>query len=157
MLSFRFADVNDGVLYYNWANDPTSRENSYHKNEIKYSDHMNWFTNKLNSKLCFFYLFFNDENIPAGQVRIEKNADENSKEAIISVSVDFKFRGKGFGKEMIRTATDDFLNKFIEYKVIAYVFSKNMSSYKSFINAGFNLVEEKIISGIQSYILFKSK
>ncbi len=155
MLNFRFADIKDAKVYYFWANDPVSRENSYNRNEIKYSDHINWFKNKLNSGLCFFYLFLNEEKIPVGQVRIEKNEDKNVKEAIISLSVDSKFRGRGFGKEMVEIATDDFLNKHKEYKVLAYVFTNNLASAKCFLNAGYVLNDEKPVHNIPSYIFFK--
>lgn len=156
MLTFRFADINDVMLYYNWANDSVARKNSYNKGEIKYADHVNWFTNRLNSKLCFFYLFVNGDNTPVGQVRIEKKDNKFLKEAVISISVDAHFRGKKLGEEMLKLATDAFLEQNIGYQVIAYVFSNNLASYKSFINAGYNLVGEKMVNGIASYILKKT-
>lgn len=154
MLKFRFANIEDISLYYKWANEPVSRENSYNKGEIDFVNHVNWFTSKLNSKDCFFYLFFNEEEKPVGQVRIEKK-EELLKQAVISLSVETNCRGKGYGSEMIKLATDDFLDKFKGFLIIACVFKSNIASYNSFIKAGYMLEYEKVINDIPSYIFLK--
>ena len=50
-LHFRFANMNDIELYYNWANDKLVRENSYNQNSISLDEHTKWFQSKLNQRL----------------------------------------------------------------------------------------------------------
>jgi RimJ/RimL family protein N-acetyltransferase len=86
-LKFRYAVLDDSDLYYAWANDLIVRKNSFNSTEINYEHHVNWFSNKLSSKDCLFYLFLNEENTPVGQVRIDKSNDE----IVIGISIDEKF------------------------------------------------------------------
>src|SRR5438046_984959 len=75
-LHFRFAEEKDADLYIHWANDPLVRENSYHTDAVLFNDHIKWFHSKLISDECKLYLFFNEENKPVGQVRIDKDGNE---------------------------------------------------------------------------------
>ena len=70
MLSYRFANLDDADLYYEWANDAEVRKNSFNCEKIKYEDHLDWFTDKLANKKNLFILFLLSD-LPAGQVRIE--------------------------------------------------------------------------------------
>lgn len=149
-LTFRFAGLKDVDLYYNWANEPSVRENSYNQNEIKYEDHVNWFTKKLNSVNCKFYVFFDSKDEPVGQVRIEKGD-----EVVIGISVDPKHRGKNYASQMLILATNDYLNKDTSAIIYAYIKLDNKASYKSFKNAGFIDQGEVIVSGYESYKLYK--
>jgi RimJ/RimL family protein N-acetyltransferase len=153
MITFRFADINDAKLYFDWANDTTVRKNSYQKDPISFENHIKWFTNKLNSPDCFFYLFLAEGSVPAGQVRIDKSGDE----IIIGISIDEKFRGKHLGSEMLIQASDDYLMKFPEAVISAYIKEDNISSIKAFEKAGFKDPEKVVIEGSPSYKLKKQK
>lgn len=151
-ISFRMAERDDAMLYFNWANDQDVRRNSYDRKTIKYEEHCNWFYSKLSSNKCYFYLFFNVNNIPIGQVRIDK--DEN--ETTIGVSVERLFRGKAFATKMLIMATRDYLSKHPKEIIFAYIKHDNIASYNSFISAGF--IEQEIIikGGFMSYKLLKN-
>ncbi|MDX2171932.1 MAG: GNAT family N-acetyltransferase [Bacteroidota bacterium] len=146
-LKFRFAKSNDVDLYYKWANDLLVRHNSFNTSEIKYEQHINWFANKLNSKDCFFYLFLNEENTPVGQVRIDKSNDE----IVIGISIDEKFRGNGLGFNMLNQACDDYLFKYPEAKIFAYIKEENIASINQFSKAGFIKVENLKVNECKSY------
>src|SRR6185436_6613216 len=114
-LHFRFANESDVDLYFKWANDSLVRENSFNQKLISYEDHVKWFKSKLASNDCLFYLFLNEENVPVGQVRIDKND-----EIVVGITVDEKFRGKSLGVEMLKMACSDFLSKKPDSTIVAY-------------------------------------
>lgn len=150
-LHFRFAKESDAAIYFKWTNDPLVRQNSYNQNVVDYDHHINWFLSKLNSKECYFYLFFNEMNVPAGQVRI----DSNGKETIIGISIDEAFRGRSIGSEMLKKACSNYLNKYPEAVITAYIKFDNAASYAIFKKAGF--ANEEIVQeqGFKSYKLYK--
>ena len=153
MLDFEIADINNAHLIYQWANDTNARENSFNKETIKYSDHLVWFKEKIKSGSSKFYVFSNEEGQKIGFVRLDFNTVH--KNAIISIVVDIKHRGKGYAKQMIETASDEYLKSNIGAAIIAYIFKNNVQSYNSFIHAGFVFNSEKIINKVMSCILIK--
>ena len=149
MLHFRFADINDADLYYEWSNDPLVRSFSYNQDKIDYDTHVKWFRSKLEKGNTFFYLFMNEKNEKVGQVRIEKGADEN----IIGISIDKNFRSRSLGTPMLQMACKDFLERFPGEEVTAYIKKENIASYRIFLNAGFEGNEEVLVHNTQSYRL----
>ncbi len=146
-VNFRFATLSDADLYYKWANDSIVRQNSFNTSEISYEQHINWFTNKLNSTDCFFYLFLNEENMPVGQVRIDKSNNE----IIIGISIDENHRGKGLGLQLLNQASNDYLHKFPKSEIIAYIKEENIASINQFSKAGFVKTENVMVSECKSY------
>ncbi|MFI5220315.1 MAG: GNAT family N-acetyltransferase [Bacteroidia bacterium] len=150
-LHFRFANTNDVDLYYEWANDPLVRSQSYRNNEINYNDHVKWFNEKLRSDDCKFYLFVNENNIPVGQVRIDKSNEK----VIIGISIDEKFRGKSFGNKMLLMATDHYLAEHPGASIYAYIKTNNVASYHAFKKAGFGSDSIVTEQGAESFELIK--
>jgi RimJ/RimL family protein N-acetyltransferase len=151
-LNFRSANKQDVLLYFNWSNEESVRKNSYNSKPIEYQDHCNWFYNRLSSEQCKFYLFFNLEGIPVGQVRIETNENETT----IGVSVDARFRGKSLSSKMLRKSTNHFFAQHAHPVIVAYIKDDNQASYKSFLAAGFVEKELVQIEGFKSYRLIKT-
>lgn len=150
-IHFRFAKESDTDLYYKWSNDSVVRKNSYNQDEITYESHVKWFNSKLQSPVCFFYLFLNEENQPIGQVRI----DNNGKETVIGISIDEHFRGKKLGSILIQMASEDYLKNHPSESIVAYIKQENSASYNSFTKAGFGKEEIVTEKGIKSCKLFK--
>jgi RimJ/RimL family protein N-acetyltransferase len=146
-LNFRFAEPKDAELYFKWANDKLVRQNSFNTSEIMYQQHIDWFSHKLNSKDCFFYLFLNEENVPVGQVRIDKSSEE----IVIGISIDENYRGKGLGTQMLNQACDNYLLKFPKAEIIAYIKEENTASIHQFSKAGFIQIENVVINECNSY------
>ncbi|MDO9001527.1 MAG: GNAT family N-acetyltransferase [Bacteroidota bacterium] len=151
-LQMRLAQLNDIDLYFDWANDTLVRSNSYNNEKIEYTQHVNWFKNKLNSNNCFFYLFLNETN-PIGQVRIE-NLDN---EIIIGISIDKKYRGKGFGVEMLEQASENYLNQNPTKEITAYIKTENTASINLFTKAGFIKTDSVVQNGFKSFKFKKTK
>lgn len=154
MLTFRRANIEDMDLFFTWANDPLARNNSYQKKEIAYPDHKEWYTQQISNQDNYFYVFFNETGGAVGQVRINMS---NRTEAVISLLVDISYRGKGYAKEMIKKASNNFLLLNKNCQLIAYIFKTNERSYQSFKKAGYNLLKEAIVKDIPSYILYKNE
>jgi RimJ/RimL family protein N-acetyltransferase len=126
--------ISDIGLYYKWTNDPMVRKNSFNQEIIPYNEHVKWFTKKLESNDCCLYLFLTIDNIPVGQVRIDKDDNEN----IIGLSIDEQFRGMSLGTKMIEMACVSYSKEHNEETIVAYIKETNISSYKIFKKAGFN-------------------
>lgn len=134
MLSFRKATLADVKLYFDWANDPIVREQSYNSNVIDFENHKKWFETKLEDESCMLLLFQNEEKLNIGQIRVQK---ENEKEALIGISIAAENRGTGLAKEMLLLASDYFLEINECYLINAYIKEQNVSSKQAFVKAGF--------------------
>lgn len=150
-IRFRFANANDSDLYFNWANDELVRKNSFNQAAISYNDHVVWFNEKVKSPFCYLYLFLNEFEVPIGQVRIDKHKEET----VIGISIDLNFRGMSLAKHMLNKATEDYLIRFPEETIVAYIKKDNAASLKGFKNAGFT---DQLITGTnESLRLVKSR
>ncbi|MCU0421862.1 MAG: GNAT family N-acetyltransferase [Bacteroidia bacterium] len=150
MIKERIANINDCMLIYNWANQPDVRANSYSKNQITLENHTKWFNGKIVDTESLLCIFENDDNEPIGMVRIDGKKEMN--EAIISIIVDLKHRGKGYATLMLQKACNIYQSEHNK-NILAYIFITNKASYNSFNKANFKLVEEKEVNGILSYIM----
>ncbi|RLB37248.1 MAG: N-acetyltransferase [Deltaproteobacteria bacterium] len=142
-LRLRAAREEDCRLLWEWANDPEVRSVSFSSDPIPWVHHVQWFKSKLASAYCQILVAIDGNERPVGQVRF----DINGKEAIISVSVDRKFRGKGLGTEMIRLATQQFFNNSDVDVIHAYIKSDNKASVKAFKKAGFEFIGKTDVKG----------
>ncbi|MGE0567935.1 MAG: GNAT family N-acetyltransferase [Bacteroidia bacterium] len=149
-IKFRKPTIEDADLYFNWANDPLVRENSFEQKTISYDDHVRWFKQKLDSPDCYFYLFEN-QNKPIGQVRIERKSEN-----VIGISIDKDSRGKGFGPIMLEMSCKHFLELYPNQIIYAYIKSANEASQKIFRKAGFTNNLELIINNVPSIKLSKT-
>ncbi|PJJ10930.1 RimJ/RimL family protein N-acetyltransferase [Flavobacterium sp. 1] len=134
MLTFRKATLADTKVYFDWANDSSVREQSYNTNTIDFESHKKWFESKVEDDSCMLLLFQNEEKLNIGQIRIQK---ENENQALIGISIEAEHRGKGLAKEMLLLASDFFLENNIGYLINAYIKEQNISSKQAFEKAGF--------------------
>lgn len=151
LITFSKPTSNDTKLYFDWANDPLVRLNSFSTSEISYETHSSWFASKLKDENCFMYLFSDYEANKIGQVRIQKDVDI----AIIGVSTDQNHRGKGYAQKMIQQASDKFLQTNNKVTIFAYIKVENVQSQSAFQKAGFVLKERLIYQGTDSFLYIK--
>lgn len=151
-ISFRKANENDMMLYFNWTNDASVRENSYQSEPISLENHQNWFYKKIKDETCFMIVFENHIGTPIGQVRIQKQ-DENI--AVIGISNDVNHRGKGYASKMIQIASEEFLKQNPQICISAYIKIENKASEKAFEKAGYELDVVLEYDGIPSYHYIK--
>jgi UDP-2,4-diacetamido-2,4,6-trideoxy-beta-L-altropyranose hydrolase len=136
-IKLRRVQENDCKLFWKWANDPETRAASFSPVPIPWEDHAYWFNSKLNSANCMMYIAILDDGIPLGQIRY----DIKQENAVISISIDSKFRSKGYGAVLIRETSKRLFNESDVRRVHAYVKQDNNSSASVFTKAGFKKFE----------------
>ena len=151
-ISFRKANENDMILYFNWTNDASVRENSYKSEPISLENHQNWFYKKIKDETCFMVVFENHIGTAIGQVRIQKQ-DKNI--AVIGISNDANHRGKGYASKMIQLASEEFLKQNSQICISAYIKIENKASEEAFQKAGYELDVVLEYDGIPSYHYIK--
>lgn len=154
MLSFREANIGDLQLYFEWANDKVVREHSYNSAKIDFESHSKWFSAKIDDKSCLLLIFQNEDISNVGQIRIQK---QNNQESIIGISIDLEFRGKGYAKEMIQLASDYFLVLNPDLVINAFIKRNNLNSKYAFEKAGFEFKEFVVYEGINSFHYIKKR
>ncbi len=133
MIKLRQTSAKDCRLIWQWANDPDVRAVSFSSEAIPYEEHVTWFESKLKDPNCHFYIAEHKNLEPVGQVRYDKEGTE----AIISVSLDRKFRGKGYGPTLLRFASQKFFKVSDVEMIHAYIREGNEASIGAFKKAGF--------------------
>lgn len=151
-LSYRKATEKDLMLYFDWANDMSVRENSYRSDVITIENHTNWFLNKIVDASCLMLVFEDHVGKAVGQVRIEIKNDAN---AVIGISNDANHRGKGYASQMIQKACEGFFVNAPSMAISAYIKIENKASEKAFQKAGFILESEVEYEGCPSYHYIK--
>ncbi len=145
-LSVREVTREDVRFIFDLANDPLSRVNSYHSNEISFEQHEIWFADQINSSHRAFYIVeYNGTSM--AQVRFSFE-DQN---AVIGVSIVEKYRGKRLGSLVLKKAISTYSESF-QMPIYAYIKQENTSSVKSFERAGFSFFRNEIVQGVNSFV-----
>lgn len=133
----------DSRLIWEWANMPDVRAVSFSAEPIPWENHLNWFEAKLDDPGCFFQVAVNREDLPVGQIRFDHNFDE----AVVSISLDPGFRGKGYGTTLLRLGAQKLFNLTEVGKVNAYIKPDNQTSVHAFTKAGYKAAGAEMIRG----------
>jgi RimJ/RimL family protein N-acetyltransferase len=148
MLSYRNANIDDLMLYFEWANEYSVRQQSFDSGVIDLKTHKRWFEKKINDEDCIMLIFQENEKNKIGQVRIQK---VNINEALIGISIANEHRGKGYAKEILSLGSKYFLEQNPEFIINAYVKETNLSSKYAFEKAGFIFKGLKLYQNFNSY------
>lgn len=152
MIRFRKAIPEDVHLFFEWANEETVRENSFNQDEIKFEDHVKWFSEKLRSPRNLILVFLDAGNVPVGQVRYSFD----DKQATIGIVIAKEQRGKGYAKPMLVMADEYFHELYPSKPIYAYIKLSNQASYKSFLGAGYTFLGTMLYNNKdESYKLVK--
>ncbi|MCK4650921.1 GNAT family N-acetyltransferase [Candidatus Babeliales bacterium] len=128
---------------FNLSNDLIVRKNSFNQENIELQDHIRWFTNKINSDDCIFYVAKSKKNDFIGYVRFDK---ENEKEYVITIHLSKEFRGRGLGYKIIKDTSNLFFEDCVADIIHAYIKKDNHASLKSFLKCRYEIIGEKIIN-----------
>jgi UDP-2,4-diacetamido-2,4,6-trideoxy-beta-L-altropyranose hydrolase len=137
-ITLRRATSDDMMLYFEWANDPDVRKNSFSQEPIALDAHRSWFAKKLSDDNAALYVM-EVGGIAAGQIRFDMVAEEvNERLAEIDFSLDHKFRGQGFGATILTLGVKAFIRDTPKPIMIqGSVKNANIASRRAFFNAGF--------------------
>jgi UDP-2,4-diacetamido-2,4,6-trideoxy-beta-L-altropyranose hydrolase len=135
--SFRPATLADVYLYFEWANDPEARLQSFSSESIPFLDHSNWFSEKIRSEKCKLYVL-EYNGMPAGQIRF----DLKNNIAMISYALDKDFRGKGLALLLVEGGMAKLRKEVPEVATfVGYVKPENLASKKIFQKLAFYMEE----------------
>jgi UDP-2,4-diacetamido-2,4,6-trideoxy-beta-L-altropyranose hydrolase len=143
LFTLRRAGAEDSQLLLDWANETGVRAASFSSGPISQEEHHIWFTRKLRDPGCAFFIAIDDRQTPVGQVRF----DQEGCDAVISVSIDQKFRGRGTGTAVISLACRQLFKEAGARLVHAYIKPENAASTGAFADAGFAEVEPAVLHG----------
>ena len=153
MLSPRSAQPADAQLYFDWANDPDTRRQSFTSNPISVETHVAWFTRKLADPNALLLVFENETGEAVGQVRFERiPVADMPDEIIIGVSVDAAQRGKGLASQLIELGCNVCRKQWGALPIHAYIKPDNRASARAFERAGFRLSGESGKFGVPSLV-----
>lgn len=143
MLTYRTAQPADARLYFDWANDPDTRQQSFNTAPISLETHTTWFTRKLVDPNALLLIFSNEAGEPVGQVRFERSpVADMPDEIIISISVEATQRGKGVAAQLIKQGCAVCRKRWDAVTIHAYIKGNNQASIRAFERAGFTLSGE---------------
>ena len=133
LFTLRRAGAEDSQLLLEWANEPGVRAASFSSNRF----HRKNITSGLRGSCAIPLVRFSSHSInwqtPVGQVRF----DQEGSDAVISVSVERKFRGRGTGAAVISLACRQLFKETGVRLVHAYIKPENATSAGAFVKAGF--------------------
>ncbi|TWT66209.1 UDP-2,4-diacetamido-2,4,6-trideoxy-beta-L-altropyranose hydrolase [Allorhodopirellula solitaria] len=127
----RRATATDCRLYFDWANDPTVRNNSLQSSMIAWEEHCEWFCEQIARDDRRLFLSIRGEQ-PVGQVRMSLTPD---REWQLGFSVAAEARGSGLGGEILRLGIAAMRNEG-EHDFVATVKQANVASAKCFERLG---------------------
>jgi UDP-2,4-diacetamido-2,4,6-trideoxy-beta-L-altropyranose hydrolase len=142
-LKLRRAEESDCELFWKWANDPQARAASFRSDTISWEEHAKWFRTKLADPQAVLYTVTDRNNLPLGEVRYQIQGER----AVISISLDANFRGRGWGQKILAVAMEKVFQEFDINFIDAYVKPSNESSMKVFESAGFLRFPSTVIEG----------
>ncbi|MDD5595653.1 MAG: bifunctional UDP-2,4-diacetamido-2,4,6-trideoxy-beta-L-altropyranose hydrolase/GNAT family N-acetyltransferase [Candidatus Omnitrophica bacterium] len=139
-----------------WRNNPQVRKWSFERNQIDYAKHKDWFKKKINNHDTRIYIAEDKQGRKIGQVRFEANQKSC---ACITINLNPKFFGKGFGREIMKMGTLRFLKEKPQIKEItAEIIRENIVSKKAFCRAGYVFLRNGFKNNIKmSVLIFKRK
>jgi sugar phosphate isomerase/epimerase/L-amino acid N-acyltransferase YncA len=135
------ASESDLTDVFNLSNDEQVRTNSFNSNKIKIEEHKSWFNKKINDPACLFFLMRNKQkNELIAQIRFDENEIKN--EYTVNISIDPKYRGKGYASKFLKITSCNLPEQFGVKKIIANIKPANKASLYSFQNSGYKITEE---------------
>ena len=132
----RLVDDKDMKLLFDWRNDEVVRKNSFSTEPIDWEEHVSWFNATLKNPSVLFFIMMSGEQA-VGQIRINLELDNT---AIINYSIAEKYRGLGYGKQILHLAETELYERFKnKYMLKALVKENNISSQVAFERLGYIL------------------
>lgn len=141
----------DSMTVFNLSNDRSVRLNSINQAQIKWQEHIKWYSEKINDENYLFMLAFNGNDEFVGQVRFD--IKENN--ASINISIDKNFRGKRLSSPLLIKSSFQCLRDKPNVKsILAYIRPTNTASIKAFAKAAYIFSHEEFINN-EKFIVYK--
>lgn len=149
VVKLRPAAEGDCRHIWEWRNESTAREASFNSEPISYEEHTIWFTRQLADPNSRVSVVLSADGEEVGYVRL----DIRGEDAYISVSIDKRHRGRGYGVSAIKKASTQILNTAPVSRIVALVRQDNPPAQSLFVRAGFVQRGSTTVNGVQSWRL----
>lgn len=131
-LTLRPAAETDREFLWEWANDPVARAWSFHPGPIGWEEHLDWFRRKREDPNSAIYIAEEDGQPVAVAGFVIEGA-----QAIVSINVASRRRGRGIGASVLRLACSRLVEERGPLSVVALIKRGNAASERAFARAGF--------------------
>ena len=131
----------DMKLLFDWRNNELVRKNSFSMEPVEWQEHVKWFNATLvKDSVLFFIMMCNEQEV--GQIRIDLEMDNT---AIIDYSNAEKYRGLGYGMQILHLAETELYERFKnKYMLKALVKESNMASQVLFEKLNYQIQNNDI-------------
>jgi pseudaminic acid synthase len=146
--NIRTATINDMKPIFELSNDESVRSNSINTSKISWDNHIEWFTQRIQSPECIFFVVESCTKQFIGQVRF----DNHEEGWVVSISIMPSYRGMGITSSVLRKACD----MANVDPLIAYIKESNVASLTIFENTGF-LFERYVSFGNEYYRRYQKR
>jgi RimJ/RimL family protein N-acetyltransferase len=153
-LQFRPAGEQDCRLLWEWVNDPAVRTAAFSSDPVPWPAHVEWFQSKRHDPRTVQWIALDRDGLPIGQVRFD---GDNTKSAVIDVSVAPEQRAKGYGGMLIAAAVDELFQNSGFETIHAMVKTRNQPSLRAFRSAGFEEVGVETVNGQEAEHLVRRR
>lgn len=140
-LLIRNVTAQDSEEVFTWRNEIGVRRFSQNQDPIIEEIHTKWFLDRLKRVADEPFMIFEHGAERVGFVRFDFDAELD--QFAISIIVNPLFRGKGYGKTILKKAIEKVLESNPKAVFYAEVHCKNQSSKSLFLNAGFQELSTK--------------
>jgi RimJ/RimL family protein N-acetyltransferase len=123
----------DRDVILEWANDPTTRSNSFTPDAISSAEHERWFARRLADPDTRIWILESRSGVPVAQVRYERAGSA----AEIGISVSPAERGKGHGTAILIATAELAIRELGVRELVALVLPGNPASMRIFEKAGY--------------------
>ncbi|WP_300858214.1 GNAT family N-acetyltransferase [uncultured Desulfovibrio sp.] len=129
-------------------NDEQVRSMSFESGPVDWETHCRWFAERMEEKNPFYLGMFQNE--PCGYVRFQARRgrwERTCRDAVISVALHSRFRGKGLATPLLRAACHHVLQTTSIRRIHACVKAENSASLATFRRCHFSEVSTEMIHG----------
>ena len=147
-MQIREAIQSDSPDLFLWRNDVLSRRMFKNPELLTFEEHSRWFESARINPHKYILIGYN-QNKKIGVCRFDLEKDNNLSE--ISININPKFRGRGFGQKLLKLALKEFKQVF-NGDIVTNIRIENLASIKIFEKCGFYFLEKN-----DEYILMKNK
>lgn len=130
----RKAEIVDCEKVFMLSNCDYVRKYSMNQNKIEWNAHVQWFKKAIDDKDLLYYIIEDVERNFIGQIRFKVSGNA----AEVSISIHYKFHGKGIGLCALRQAMENCTLLIPEIRIfVASIHVENTGSNRLFIKAGY--------------------
>lgn len=145
-------DISDIMI---WRNSKEIRKWFFNSDTVTYEEQVLWYKNYLNNENEIMFIIENKfDHVPIGTISITNINWDNNTGHIGRVMVgNSNLRGKGIGKESIKSISKFAINTLGLKQLFAEIYKDNISSIQSFKKAGYKIIEENALENNKTVVV----